>query len=52
MTHEEDNYSDTTDQYTSDLFRNKLNDTYLNVCGLKSKLLNPDFVDIIKNMIY
>ena len=52
MTHAEDNYSDTTERYTSDLFRNKLNITYLNVCGLKSKLLNPDFVDIIKNMIY
>ena len=45
---EQDNYSDTTDQYTSDLFINKLNVTYLNVCGLKSKLLNPDFVDLIK----
>ena len=29
------------------LFINKLNVTYLNVCGLKFKLLNPDFVDLV-----
>ena len=34
--------------YVLDLFINKLNVTYLNVCGLKFKLLNPDFVDLIK----
>jgi hypothetical protein len=28
---------------------NKLNITYLNVCGISSKLLNPDFETLINN---
>jgi len=32
----------------ANLLNNKLNITYLNVCGLKSKLLNPDFCYMIK----
>lgn len=28
---------------------NKINLTYINVCGLKSKLLNPDFENLIKS---
>ena len=32
----------------ANLLNNKLNIAYLNVCGLKSKLLNPDFCYMIK----
>ena len=45
--HSQDNTSD--NRRHSNLNVNKLNITYLNVCGISSKLLNPDFETLINN---
>ena len=44
----QDNTSDVKIGHVSDNV-NKLNITFLNVCGIKSKLLNPDFDLLIKS---
>ena len=44
----QDNTSDVNIGHVSDNV-NKLNITFLNVCGIKSKLLNPDFDLLIKS---